>query len=75
MAKPTEKPIADETAFPEATRELLLKFLDTVYTSRTLILPDQRELLVFKATVTVSASDAVALKYLKENAEFEQLKE
>lgn len=50
-------------------------FRDTLYTSRTLILPDDRTLAVAKGVVTVSTSDDVALKYLKVHAEFELKKE
>ena len=50
-------------------------FRDTLYTSRTVILPDGRTLAVAKAVVSVDGSDDVALKCLKANAEFEQLKE
>jgi hypothetical protein len=50
-------------------------FRDTLYTSRTLILPDDRTLAVVKGAVSVSTSDDLALKYLKTHAEFELLKE
>jgi len=70
MAKTTDKPAADQS--PAA--DLLLKFRDTVYTSRTLIIPEiGRELLVAKGVVEVPASDEQALSYLKGNEEFKPL--
>jgi hypothetical protein len=70
MAKTTEKPGADQSPAPE----LLLNFRDTVYTSRTLIIPDTgRTLPVAKGCVEVSASDEQALSYLKAHEEFEPL--
>lgn len=70
MAKTIEQPVADQS--PAA--ELLLKFRDKVYTSRTLIIPPSgRTLAVAKGCVEVSASDEQALSYLKANAEFESL--
>jgi hypothetical protein len=70
MAKTTEKPAADQS--PAA--DLLLKFRDTVYTSRTLIIPATgRTLPVSKGCVAVSASDEQALSYLKAHKEFEPL--
>ncbi|WP_460129520.1 hypothetical protein [Pseudomonas sp. H1_D05] len=50
-------------------------FRDTLYTSRTVILPDGRTLAVAKAVVSVDSTDDVALKCLKAHTEFEQLKE
>ena len=50
-------------------------FRDTLYTSRTLILPDDRTLAVVKGAVSVNTSDDLALNYLKTHAEFELLKE
>ncbi|MHC8348704.1 hypothetical protein ACYZT7_04830 [Pseudomonas sp. RT4P38] len=70
MAKTTDKPAADQS--PAA--DLLLKFRDTVYTSRTLIIPETgRALPVAKGVVEVSASDEQALSYLKGNEEFKPL--
>ncbi|WP_405125759.1 hypothetical protein ACI51W_27010 [Pseudomonas marginalis] len=68
MAKTSETPVAD--AGPGST------FRDTLYTSRTLILPDSgRALVVLKQRVSVPATDAEALNYLKSNEEFELLQE
>ena len=70
MAKTTEKPGADQSPAPE----LLLKFRDTVYTSRTLIISDTgRTLPVAKSCAEVAASDEAALSYLKAHEEFEPL--
>ncbi|WP_397453756.1 hypothetical protein AB3472_13745 [Pseudomonas lurida] len=68
MAKTSETPVAG--AEPSST------FRDKLYTSRTLILPRSgRPLAVFKAQVTVQATDAEALEYLKVHEEFELLQE
>ena len=70
MAKPTEEPVVDHS--PVA--DLLLKFRDKVYTSRTLIIPKTgRTLAVAKGLIEVSASDEQALSYLKGNEEFKPL--
>ena len=72
MAKTTEKPAAEQS--PAA--DLLLKFRDTVYTSRTLVIPvGARTLTVAKGCVEVSASDEQAVSYLKAHAEFEPAQE
>ncbi len=79
MAKPQEDPVALDQAITTsplpAPRSSTATFRDTVYTSRTLILPGDRELPVAKGVVSVSTTDAVALKFLKDNTEFEPLKE
>ncbi|ROL86117.1 hypothetical protein [Pseudomonas chlororaphis] len=79
MAKPQEEPLVSAPSAPLSVAPVQaggeITYRDKIYTSRTLILSAERTLLVAKGVVTVSASDAVALKYLKENAEFEQLKE
>lgn len=68
MAKTSETPVAGTQ--PSST------FRDKLYTSRTLILPRSgRPLAVFKAQVTVQATDAEALEYLKAHEEFELLQE
>ncbi|NVZ50271.1 hypothetical protein HX792_07995 [Pseudomonas sp. B6002] len=68
MAKTSETPVAG--AEPSST------FRDKLYTSRILILPDSgRPLAVLKAQVTVQATDAEALEYLKAHEEFELLQE
>jgi len=68
MAKSTVTPATDQT--PAA--DLLLKFRDKVYTSRTLCIPDtNRTLSVAKGFVEVSASDEQAVTYLKSHPEIE----
>lgn len=67
MSKVTEKPAL-------AAPDLRLAFRDTVFTSRTLIIPDSdRTLAVAKGRIEVSASDEQALSYLKTHQEFEPL--
>lgn len=61
--------------FPGTAPARVTTFRDTFYTSRTLILPDDRTLAVAKGVISVETTDDVALKYLKAHAEFEQLKE
>lgn len=84
MAKPTEKPADDQATTPDqlltvyqtSEPDLLLKFRDKVYTSRTLIIPDTgRALPVAQGFVEVSVSDERAVSYLKSNTEFEPAKE
>ncbi|UDI95755.1 hypothetical protein [Pseudomonas sp. IAC-BECa141] len=71
----------DETTAPESTpispvlMPMGVTFRDTLYTSRTVVLPDGRTLAVAKNKVTVDSADDVALKTLKAHAEFEPLKE
>lgn len=68
MAKTTDTPVTGVLAGST--------FRDKLYTSRTLILPDSgRPLAVFKAQVSIQATDAEALEYLKVNEEFELLQE
>lgn len=77
MAKSQEDPALQEqpvtTSPPPQTSTTT--FRDTVYTSRTLILPGDRTLAVAKGTVSVRTTDDAALKYLNAHAEFEPLKE
>lgn len=77
MAKPQEEQTVQEpaTVIQPTPAESTTTFRDTRYTSRTLILPDDRTLAVAKGMVTVSTTDDVALKYLKAHAEFELQKE
>lgn len=60
---------------PQArTADLLLKFRDKVYTSRTLCIPGtDRTLAVAKHEVEVSASDEQAVSFLKAHPELEPL--
>ncbi|RZI33130.1 hypothetical protein [Pseudomonas orientalis] len=86
MAKIVDAIVTDEPALAPPVREPLLlttpatsellKFRDKVFTSRLLIVPGtDRTLPVNKAVVEVSVSDTDAVKFLKDNAEFELLKE
>jgi hypothetical protein len=77
MAKPQEEQSVLEpaTIIQPTSAASTTTFRDTLYTSRTLILPDDRTLAVAKGVIAVSTTDDVALKYLKAHAEFEQLKE
>lgn len=80
MAKNNEQTV--DEPLPSAIRQsvtpqlqapdLLLKFRDTVFTSRTLCIPGtNRTLSVAKAAVEVSASDEQAVTYLKSHPDFE----
>ncbi|WP_460139670.1 hypothetical protein [Pseudomonas sp. S2_E01] len=77
MAKPQEDPPLQEQPATTISPALMstTTFRDTVYTSRTLILPSDRTLAVAKGTVSVRTTDDAALKYLNAHAEFEPLKE
>ncbi|VVM70973.1 hypothetical protein PS634_01808 [Pseudomonas fluorescens] len=48
-------------------------YRDELYSSRTLILPDDRTLLVVAGRVTVPADDTTALDYLNQHPDFEPL--
>ena len=77
MAKPQDDTSAQDPAAvtrPDPIRSAV-NFRDTLYTSRTVILPDGRTLPVAKSLVSVEAGDDIALKYLKAHPEYEQLKE
>lgn len=70
MAKTAATPVDDQA--PAA--DLLLKFRDKLFTSRTLCIPGtERTLPVAKAIVEVSASDEQAVSYLKTHPELEAL--
>ncbi|KPZ06427.1 Uncharacterized protein ALO41_01124 [Pseudomonas amygdali pv. ulmi] len=60
---------ASPTASPVAVRT----FRDPLYTSRTLILPDDRTLAVAKGIVTALADDAVAVHCLSTHPDLEPL--
>ncbi|MFS1287479.1 hypothetical protein ACLRDI_07145 [Pseudomonas piscis] len=46
-------------------------FLDTLYTSRVLVLPDGRQLPVKQGQVTAEAGDQVALDYLRSHPDLQ----
>ncbi|KPC06857.1 Uncharacterized protein AC500_2484 [Pseudomonas amygdali pv. lachrymans] len=48
-------------------------YRDTLFTSRTLILPDDRTLAVAKGIATAQADDTVALEYLRAHSDLEPL--
>jgi len=68
MAKPNVLPETATTVVPQSGE---MTFRDKVYTSRTLILPDDSTRAVTKGRVTVTAIDVQALGYLQSNGEFE----
>jgi hypothetical protein len=76
MAKHQDESTASEsTSISPVLMPMSVTFRDTLYTSRTVVLPDGRTLAVAKNKVTVESADDVALKTLKAHGEFEQLKE
>lgn len=75
MTKPKDETVILEQS-PVADAALLVTYRDTLFTSRTLILPkDGRALPVLKGRVAVPATDAEALAYLDASAEHELFKE
>jgi hypothetical protein len=59
---------------PQRATDLVMKFRDKVFTSRTLIIPGSgRTLPVAKGCIEVSVSDGQAVSYLKAHQEFEPL--
>jgi hypothetical protein len=77
MAKPQDDSMTQDSAavVQPISAASLITFRDTLYTSRTVVLPDGRTLAVARGVVTVEAADEVAFKCLKVHSEFEQLKE
>ncbi|MCD5977215.1 hypothetical protein [Pseudomonas quasicaspiana] len=53
----------------------VMVFRDKVYTSRVLILPDERQLKVAAGRVTAAASDEAALTYLRQHPDLEPVPE
>ncbi|RMT89858.1 hypothetical protein ALP41_04292 [Pseudomonas savastanoi pv. nerii] len=64
--------VADAAA-PPASSVAVLTYRDTLFTSRTLILPDERTLAVAKGIVTAQADDTVALECLRAHPDLEPL--
>ncbi|MEQ4308528.1 hypothetical protein ABNM12_11260 [Pseudomonas syringae] len=60
-------------ASPSASPVAVRTFRDRLYTSRTLILPDERTLSVAKGIVTALADDAVAVQCLSTHPDLEPL--
>ncbi|MBX8469745.1 hypothetical protein K5E37_11905 [Pseudomonas sp. RIT778] len=74
-AQPVSGLVPVAQGFPGNASDQFITFLDTLYSSRTVILPDGRTLPVIKSLVSVKAGDDIALKCLKAHPEYEQLKE
>ena len=72
MAKPLKGDSAEQTTPPGVAQ---VRYRDTVYRTRTIILQDGRALPVEAFTVTVTPDDELALKYLAGNPEFELIEE
>ncbi|WP_122283393.1 hypothetical protein [Pseudomonas syringae group genomosp. 3] len=56
-----------------ASEPAQIGFRDTVFTSRTLVLPNGKVVAVAQGVASVDSSDAEALAYLKAHNEFETL--
>ncbi|MEE5122104.1 hypothetical protein V2K50_19865 [Pseudomonas alliivorans] len=69
QSKPVAQPASPPTAFAPAART----YRDKLYTSRTLILTDNRTLAVVAGQVTVPANDTAALECLHQHPDFEPL--
>lgn len=72
QVKPAAAPVA-RPASPSASQVAVRTFRDKLYTSRTLILPDDRTLKVVKGIVTALADDAVAVQCLSAHPDLETL--
>ncbi|MCQ9469803.1 MULTISPECIES: hypothetical protein [Pseudomonas] len=69
---PTIQPTQPASTLP-AVRPATRTYRDRLYTSRTLILPNDRTLAVIAGRVTVPTDDAVALDYLDQHPDLESL--
>ncbi|TES63120.1 hypothetical protein E2N90_27970 [Pseudomonas syringae pv. tomato] len=67
-AAPVARPVP-----PSALAVAGRMYRDTLFTSRTLILPDARTLAVAKGIATAQADDTVALEYLRAHPDLEPL--
>lgn len=74
MAKP-EQDAPEAGQAVESVPEKPITFYDKQYTSRTLILPDRRQVSVERRRVTVEADDMVAVAFFRKRNDFEQLQE
>lgn len=72
MAKQLKSDTAEQTTPPSGAQ---VQYRDKVYRTRTIILQDGRALPVEDFTVTVTADDEPALKYLAAHPEFELIEE
>ena len=74
MAKPEQgAPEAGQAV--ETVPAKPITFYDKQYTSRTLILPDRRQVSVERRLVKVEADDTVAVAFFRKRSDFEQLQE
>lgn len=74
MAKPEQGgPDADQVVEPVPAKPIT--FHDKQYISRTLLLPDRRQMNVERRQVTVEADDKVAIAFFRKRDDFEQLQE
>lgn len=71
----TELPEAEQAPAAALAADPMATYRDTVFTSRTLILPDHRTLHVLRGRVAVPKADTLAVNYLKAHNELELLKE
>lgn len=69
QTEPVAQPVSPPTASVPATRT----YRDKLFTSRTLILADNRTLAVVAGHVTVPADDMVALDYVHQHPDFKPL--
>lgn len=69
---PTAESVTDAVP-PSALAVAGRTYRDTLFTSRTLILPDDRTLAVAKGIVTAQADDTIALEYLRAHPDLEPL--
>lgn len=72
MAKSVKGDTEEQNAPPNSAE---VRYRDKVYRTRMIILQDGRALLVEAFTVTVTADDEPALKWLAEHPDFELIKE
>lgn len=76
MSKTKTEPASTDlviTVAPRASSPAPISFRDTVFTSRTLVLPNGSLVDVAQGVASVDSSDADALAYLKAHEEFEPL--
>ena len=69
---PTAISVAD-AVLPPSPAVAVRMYRDKLFTSRTLILPDERTLAVAKGIVTAQADDTVALECLRAHPDLEPL--
>ncbi|MEG9622061.1 hypothetical protein [Pseudomonas guariconensis] len=74
MAKP-EQDAPEAGQVVESVPVKPITFYDKQYASRTLILPDRRQVSVERRLVTVEADDTVAVAFFRKRSDFEQLQE